>query len=284
MLALLVALLPAQDMPLSEVLIPGEEWRPVSDGHTFTEGPAADAAGNLFFSDVPASKIWRVDAATGAVTPFAEDTGGANGLAFGPDGKLYACAGKAERIVRYDPGDGGAEPEVVSAGSFCNDLAVAADGTVYFTDPRRRRVMRVRDGLTEVVAEGFKPNGIVLWPDGGTLVVTDGGEPHLWAFRVDADGGLSAGEAWYGPVRTAPGEDAPGSDGMTVDADGRLYVATRAGVEFFDPEGRPSGVILKPCGAGRPHGSNVTFGGPDHRQLFYTVRDTVWVRRVRPRG
>ncbi|MGH7129648.1 MAG: SMP-30/gluconolactonase/LRE family protein, partial [Planctomycetaceae bacterium] len=155
-------------------------------------------------------------------------------------------------------------------------------GGIYFTDPPNRQVWHVDPhGKKQVVAKGFRPNGIILWPDEGTLVVTDSEQPHLWAFRVETDGTLSYGEKWYGPLVVPPGRNAPGSDGMTVDTDGRLYVATHAGLQIFDTQGRPSGVIAKPQEAFL---SNVAFGGPGFQYLYVTCTDKVYRRKVKPTG
>src|SRR5207247_4294676 len=89
----------------NNVLDPDKDWEPVSQGHQFTEGPAVDAGGNVFFSDIPNNRIHRIGV-DGRVTVFKENTGGANGLMFGPDGRLYACQNGRKRIVAYSP-DGG---------------------------------------------------------------------------------------------------------------------------------------------------------------------------------
>src|SRR5690606_1720738 len=118
---------------------------------------------------------------------------------------------------------------------------------IYVTDPRGRQVWQIHtNGEKRVAAKGFVPNGIVLWPDEGTLVVTDSEFPWLWSFLVLPDGSLTHGERYYHPVRVPFGFNRPGSDGMTVDDDGRLYLASHAGLQVFDPTGRPSGVIAKP--------------------------------------
>ena len=84
----------------SNILIPGESWQLVSEGHKFTEGPAVDKLGRLYFTDIPNSRIHTV-MPDGSVKVLTEDTGNANGLMFGPDGYLYACANSAKQVVRY---------------------------------------------------------------------------------------------------------------------------------------------------------------------------------------
>jgi sugar lactone lactonase YvrE len=268
----------AQDMSLSGVLIDGEGWQLVSQGHRFTEGPAADADGRVYFTDVPESNIFRVDL-DGTVTLFAQNTANTNGLMFGPDGLLYGCRNGDRKIVAYDAK--GAFTTVADDVSS-NDLVVAANGGVYFTDPPGKRVWYVApDRAKRVVADGLNPNGVILSPDQGTLVVTEGAEPLLWTFRVEADGGLNFKERYYGPLQMPPGADRPGSDGMTVDTAGRLYVTTRAGLQMFDPTGRLGGTILKPQPGPL---SNACFGGPKFDTLFVTASDKVFRRKTQATG
>ncbi|MEO1997535.1 MAG: SMP-30/gluconolactonase/LRE family protein [Planctomycetaceae bacterium] len=268
----------AQDMPLTQVLLPDSRWELVSSGHRFTEGPAADNQGNLFFSDVPANRIHRVDR-QGAVTVFAEDTAATNGLMFGPDGRLYGCRNGDRQIVAYTS-DG--RHAVIASDVDSNDIVVNSEGGIYFTDPPHQRVWYLNPGGTKrVVARDLKPNGLILWPHQGTLVVTDSQDTHLWTFRIAADGGLSYKERYYMPLQLPSGAKTPGSDGMTVDTAGRLYVATRAGIQMFDPTGRLGGTILKPQNRFL---SNVTFGGLQRDYLYATCSDKVYRRKTRSVG
>src|SRR5207245_498579 len=116
--------------PVLQILIPGEPWRLVSEGHRFTEGPTANAKGEVFFSDIPNNRIHKVGL-DGKVGVFAENTGGANGLKFGADGKLYACANGKKQIVCYDE-SGAVEGLINDVES--NDLVVL-EHTGYWTDP-----------------------------------------------------------------------------------------------------------------------------------------------------
>ncbi len=284
-LTLLVAIvvwasaLPAQDMALSGVLIDGEDWQLVAEGFKFTEGPAVDAEGNVFFTDIPHSRIHKIDAGTGKVSLFAENTGGANGLMFGPDGRLYACQNEKKQIGAFDAQG---RVEVIASEVQSNDLVVAANGAIFFTDPPGGKVWHISpEREKKVVAEGLKPNGLVLWRQGGTLVVTDGMEANLWTFRVEAGGALTGKERYYGPLQLPTRADRPGSDGMTIDAQGRLYVTTRAGLQVFDPIGRLSGSILKPHAGPL---SNVCFGGKDLKTLYVTAGDKVYKRNVQASG
>ena len=268
----------AQDMPLSQVLIDGEDWQLVAEGYKFTEGPAVDRQGNVFFTDVPESKIYKIDL-NGKVTLFAENTAKTNGLMFGPDGRLFGCRNGDEQIVAYKD-DGSFN--IIAEGVKSNDIVVASDGGVYFTDPPNEQVWYIDPkGKRRVVAKGFRPNGVILWPEESTLVVTDSNEPHLWAYRVEKDGSLSFGDRYYLPVVIPPGAERPGSDGMTVDKAGRLFLASHAGLQVFDPTGRPSGVILKPQSKFL---SNVVFGGPKFDTLYVTCTDKVYKRKTKTEG
>ena len=268
-----------QDLPLSGVLVEGKNWELVSEGHKFTEGPAVDAQGQVYFTDIPESKIFKIDLA-GKVSLFVENSRKTNGLMFGPDGKLYGCQSGSRKIVAFDAKG---QAETIADEIDSNDLVVGSKGGIYVTDPPGGRVWYINPQREKrVVAEGLKPNGVILTPDGGTLVVTDGQEATLWTFRVEADGSLKHKERYYGPLRMVIGQTGTGSDGMTVDSIGRLYVTTRAGLQMFDPIGRMGGVIHKPL-RDRPL-SNVCFGGPQLNILYVTAGDKVFRRETQATG
>lgn len=268
----------AQDMPLSQVLIEGEGWELAASGFKFTEGPAVDAEGNLFFSDVPNSRIHKLDA-EGKLSVFVERSYSTNGLMFGPDGRLYGCQNGKQRIVAFDRRG---QATTIVEGVESNDLVVNGAGGIYFTDPTHRRVWYVNpEGEKRVVDEGIeRPNGIILWPDQGTLVVADTSSQYLWTFRVETDGDLKFKEGYYS-ARLIPGREGSGADGMTIDSLGRLYVATYAGLQVFDPTGRSCGVILKPQ---RAFLSNVVFAGPKLDTLYVTSTDKIYRRKTQATG
>lgn len=270
--------LAAQDMPLRDLLIEGQDWRLVAEGYKFTEGPAVDPEGNLYFTDVPNDKILKVDAA-GEVSTFVEDSGRTNGLMFGPDGRLYGCQNGRRRIVAWDAAG---KESVLAEEVDSNDIVVNGRGGVFFTDPKNQQVWYLDpQGKKSVVDRGLDfPNGLILWPDQHTLVVADTRGPHLWNYRLGADGKLSFKQP-YSTMRLLPGRTESGADGMTVDTKGRVYVATHAGVQVFDTQGRLSGVILKPQQAFL---SNVVFAGPQLDWLVATCTDKVYRRKLNARG
>jgi sugar lactone lactonase YvrE len=268
----------AQDMSVSGVLIDGQGWQLISDGYKFTEGPAADADGQVYFTDIPNNRIHKIGL-DDKVSVFAEATANTNGLMFGPDGLLYGCRNGDKRIVAYDKD---ANMQTIAEDLTSNDLVVAGDGGIYVSDPPGGRIWYINPRREKkAVAEGLRPNGVILWPDQGTLVVTDGVEPVLWTFRVERDGSLTSKDRYYGPLQVPAGGGSPGSDGMKVDSIGRLYVTTRVGLQMFDPTGRLGGTILKPHAGPL---SNVCFGGKNLDTLYVTAGDKVYKRRVQATG
>jgi sugar lactone lactonase YvrE/enterochelin esterase-like enzyme len=264
---------------ITEILDPAHEWQLVSEGHRFTEGPSVDRQGNVYFTDVPNNRIHRIDHATGKVTVFKSDTGGADGMMFGPDGRLYACEGRLKRIVSYGAD---ASTRVVADEVTPNDLAVSAKGDVYFTDPSHKRVWLVDGkGGKRVVHEGLEfANGVVLSPDQSLLMVADSRSRWVWSFQLAADGSLVNGQPFYRLEMPDEAKDAA-ADGLTVDAEGYLYVATALGVQVFDQPGRLAAVIEKPHGGPL---ANAVFGGPDLDTLYVAAGDKVFRRVLRRKG
>jgi gluconolactonase len=286
LVGLLLLALPAaaQDMPLSQILIDGEPWRLAAEGYQFTEGPATDKSGNVFFVDVPVSKIFKLDLARGSVSLFAENTGRASGLKFAPDGRLLACQNGARAIVSYD--DKGT-PTTICDDLDVNDLVVTREGHIYVADPRNHRVWHVDPrGNKRIADEGIeRPNGIALWPDQRTLVVADSAGEYLWNFRIGDDHSFEHKQAYSILQLTTAAvfvnQKRSGADGITVDAAGRVYVASAAGLQVFDTQGRLSGVIAKPQETAL---SNVTFAGPQLDLLVVTAADKVYWRKTQARG
>ncbi|MDX1983368.1 MAG: SMP-30/gluconolactonase/LRE family protein [Bryobacteraceae bacterium] len=262
---------------------PMVEWELVSHGHKFTEGPAVDANGDVYFSDIPNNRVHRIDHASGRTAIFKEATGGANGLMFGPGGRLYACQNGRRRIVAWDAAG---KEAVIAEGMGSNDLAVTAGGGVYFTEPQARRVWFAdANGNKRVVHEGIPfPNGIRLSPDHSLLLVADSATRWVWSFQVQADGSLAYGVAFHRlemEDEVEAGQMRSGADGFTVDNEGFLYVATRLGIQVSDPAGRTSAVLLKPAGRAP---SNAVFGGPALDTLYVTAGDRVFRRRMKRQG
>ncbi len=253
-------------------------WELVSSGHKFTEGPAVNTKGELFFTDLSSSQIFKV-AVDGNVTLFAENTGSANGLEFGPDGRLYACASGKKQIVAYD--DSG-KASVVAEGLESNDIAITHDGRIYVTDPNNKQVWLIKkDGSKQVVDKGLTfPNGVCLSPDQSLLYVADSRGQFVFSYQIADDGTLAHKQRYY-HLHMVDGSNQSGADGMCVDADGRLYVTTEMGIQFCDQAGRVNGILEKPQKAWL---SNVAFGGPDGKTLYATCGDKVFKRSAKVKG
>ncbi len=272
---------------ITEFLDPAHDWEMVGEGYQFAEGPAVDREGNVYFCDAGASRIYKVDGAS-KVTLFQSNTGGATGLMFGGDGRLYAAESQRKRVVAYAP-DG--KLAVIATGVTPNDLAVTSKGEVYFTDTPAQRVYYVdAKGTRRVVFQGgadgnlLMPNGVRLTPDESLLVVADTMGRTVWSFHIEPDGSLVDGQPFYhlqlpddvtqGPVRS-------GADGMTFDDQGHLYVATKLGIQICDQPGRTVGIIRRP---GTEDVSNVVFAGAGLKTLYVTAGDKIYRRTLRRKG
>lgn len=278
----LTGFLSAQDMPLSQVLIDGEDWEVAVEGFEFTDGLSTDAEGNLYFSDVKGGDaVFKVDL-DGNVSKFVKDAPGISGLQWGADGNLYACVAREQRVVRFSKD--GKETELVKD-VRPNDLVVTHDGNLYFTMTPTKEIRRIDpSGKMTVVSEGVvtKPNGITLSRDQGTLAVSDHGGKFVWTFRIEKDGTLSH-PGNYMTMRTpvANSEIAKG-DGMATDKHGRYYVTTAKGLQMFDPTGRMGGVISKPDPEN--HLVSVCFAGPEHAYLYVANGGKIYRRKTKTAG
>jgi sugar lactone lactonase YvrE/enterochelin esterase-like enzyme len=267
---------------LQEILLPDRGWEKVAGGYRFTEGPAVNARGEVFFNDVPAGKTWKVGL-DGAVSEFLADSQGGDGQAFGPDGQLYAVA-CASRQIRAYSADG--RHRVVADGFRGNDIVVRHDGGAFVTEPgwdgsSPSKVWFIAaDGTKKVVDTGLKfANGLTLSPDQTLLYVADSKTHWVYSYQVQPDGSLMHKQRYF-HLHVPDSADDAGADGLRVDRDGRLYVATRMGIQVCDQAGRVNCIIPTPNG----RVSNLAFGGPDFRTLYATCGDTVYRRQVKPAG
>ena len=267
---------------LQEITLPGEGWSLVADGYKFTEGPAVNAHGEVFYNDVPASKTYKVGV-DGQVSLFLEDSQRGDGQATGPDGKLYAVASAAESILAYDAQG---QPTQIASGFRGNDLVVRHDGGIYVTHPGWNGVdpsqvwYLAPNGDKKVVDSGLKfSNGVTLSPDQSLLYVSDTRSHWVYSYQIQPDGSLSAKQKYY-HLHVPDTADDSGADGMCVDRQGRLYVATRMGIQVCDQAGRVNCILPTPNGKV----SNVIFGGPEFDTLFATCGDRVYKRKLKVQG
>jgi gluconolactonase len=267
---------------------PGAQVEKLADGFSFTEGPTADAAGNVFFTDQPNDRIleWSVD---GKLTTFLQPAGRSNGMYFDRDGSLIACADEKNELWSIAK-DGKArviwkEYEKKKLNGP-NDVWVHPSGSLYFTDPFYKRPWWTHDAppqggqhvyrlsadrkkLKRVTTDLEQPNGIIGSPDGKTLYVADIKAGKTYAYDIQKNGML-AGKRLHAAL---------GSDGMTLDEDGNLYL-TGKGVHVFDKTGKEIQVFEIP----EDWTANVSFGGPDHRTLFITASRGLYAVRLRVKG
>ena len=251
----------------------------------FTEGPAANAKGEVFFNDIPDSKTYKIGL-DGKVSSVPRPTRSkANGQAFGPDGRLYAVA--TRHRARSSPTTPTARPTVVADGFRGNDLVVRHDGGIYVTEPERRtpadpsKVWYISpEGEKRVVDTGLKfANGMTLSPDQSLLYVAEIRSHWVYSYQIQPDGSLAHKQRYY-HLHVPDTADDAGADGMRVDRDGRLYVATRMGIQVCDQAGRVNCIIPTPNGKV----ANLCFGGPEFDTLFATCGDASTSGRSRSRG
>lgn len=267
---------------LREILIRGEDWKLVGQGYQFTEGPAANAQGEVFFNDIPRSKTYKIGL-DGTVTEHVADSKRGNGQAFGPDGRRYVVATATEQVLAYDAAG---KASVIAEGFRGNDIAIRHDGGIYVTNPSAKgtdpsKVWYISpSGEKKEVDSGLRfANGVALSPDQSLLYVADSRTHWIYSYQVRPDGGLQFKQRYY-HLHVPDTADDSGADGMRVDRQGRLYVATRMGIQVCDQAGRVNCIIPTPNG----RISNLCFGGPNSDLLYATCGDRVYVRKVRTQG
>jgi gluconolactonase len=270
---------------IREILDPAHDWELVGEGYKRAEGLAIDRDGSIYFSDADASRIYKVGR-DGKPALFRDQTNGARGLMFGPDGRLYAAERQARRVVAYGA-DG--KVEVLAHGQDPIDLSVTSKGVVYFTDALETpRIWKIEPhAAARMMWEGYDlraPAGIRVNPDESLVVVADHVGRAAWSFRIAPNADLTDAEPFYHlelPDEAAGPPLRPGSDGITFDDTGHLYVATNTGIQICDQPGRVVGIIRQP---GSERATNVIFGGPDMQTLYATAGSRVWKRHLRRKG
>jgi sugar lactone lactonase YvrE/enterochelin esterase-like enzyme len=261
-----------------QTLVPGEDWQLVSEGHRATDGPAVNDKGELFFSDPANNRIHKVGL-DGKVAIFAENTSGANGMMFGPDGRLYAGATRSKQIVAYDAAG---QTQVVATDVTVNDLAVNVKGDIYFTDSPGRKVWFIpKGGAPRMVDEGIEyPNGVMFSPDQTLLYVSDHAAQLSWTFQIQPDGSLGHKQRYF-YVHMPDAATRSSADGMTADTNGSVYIASALGVQVFDQIGKCHAIIPAPQRASL---SSVKFAGANMDEMYITNGDKVFKRKTKAKG
>jgi len=266
---------------LSDILIPGEDWKLVGQNYKFTEGAAVNASGESFFQDIPNSKTYKVDL-EGNLSEMKLNAKRASGTSFGPDGRRYVIAGATNQVIAYDAAG---KETIISDSISGNDIVVANNGNIYVTSPngteKPSKLYLIRPGKEkEVVDEGLKfANGLVLSPDQTQLFVTESATHWVWVYHILTDGKLEFKQR-YGWLHVRDTDDNAWPDGLRCDTAGRVFVTTKMGIQILDQAGRVNAII--PIPAGQP--SNLCFGGPNFNILFLTAGDKVYSRRLKTRG
>ena len=276
---------------LERIISGNEEIMELGNGYGGEEGPAEgplwwQEEGYLLFSDIHNNRRMKWVQGQG-VSIFQDSTNRANGLTRDLQGRLLACEHESRRVTRLEA-DGSI---TVLANSFQgrqlnrpNDVVVKSDGSIYFTDPWTHRrpteqweldfsgVYRLSPDLgtlTLLIKDFVVPNGLAFTPDESVLYVNDSRRGHIRAFDLQPDGSLArASDRVFCDLRG----DRPGvPDGMKVDVEGNVYCGGSGGLWILDPSGKPLGIIAHGASAT----TNLAFGGPDWKTLFFTTRNSL---------
>ncbi len=271
-----------------DILEPGAKLEKLSGEFEFTEGPASDAEGNVFFTDQPNDRImkWSVD---GQLSTYMQPCGRSNGLCFDSQGFLWTCADEKNQLWRIDSEKNVTVLVEDYEGKLLNgpnDIWVAPNGGAYFTDPFYKRNYWDRGPMEQdcqgvyylapdhkrllrVIDDLVQPNGIIGTPDGKTLYVADIRARKTYSYTIQSDGSLTNKTLFC----------EMGSDGMTIDNEGNIYL-TGKGVIVFDKSGNQIAHIE----VDEPWTANVCFGGKDRRSLFITASKGIYTIRTRVNG
>lgn len=277
-----------QNKGLDEIIEHGAKVEKLADGFLFTEGPTSDAKGNVYFTDQPNDRIlvWSISE---KLSVFMQPSGRSNGLAFDKEGNLWSCADEKNELWCITPDK---KVNIIPSKYLGkplngpNDLWITNDGGVYFTDPFYKRAWWDHDTMpqscqavyylkpdhktiTRVIDDLEQPNGIVGTPDGKSIYIADIRANKTWLYSINKDGSLGNKKLFC----------EMGSDGMTIDVEGNLYL-TGKGVNIFDRNGIFIGNIPVPEG----WTANVCFGGEDMKSLFITASKSFYRIRTKIKG
>jgi gluconolactonase len=274
--------------PERSIVASGAELKKVKTGFAFTEGPASDAHGNVYFTDQPNDAIYKWTPEN-KVTVYLKPCGRSNGLCFDAAGNLWACADEKNELWEISPA--GKVLRVISGYDDRlldgpNDVWIAPNGGLYISDPfyerpywHRGPIEQSCEGVyylaphaksfTRVVDDFNKPNGIIGTPDGKTLYIADIGADKTYVYDIQPDGSLANKRLFC----------SLGSDGMTIDSEGNVYL-TGHGVTVFNKEGKQ--ILHIPIAEAWT--GNICFGGRDRRTLFITASTSIYTLRMRVHG
>ncbi len=274
----------------SGIIARGAKLQKVASEFLFTEGPASDKKGDIYFTDQPNDRIMKWSATTGKITTYMKPCGRSNGLCFDAKGNLWACADEKNEMWKIGPG----KKVTVVLGKYDgkllngpNDIWLRPDGNFYFSDPFYKRDYWKRGPqeqdvhavyyfdtsthkLTRVIGDFQQPNGLIGSPDGKTLYVADIDANKSYAYDIQPDGSLTNKRLFC----------ELGSDGMTIDSEGNVYLTGKAGVTVFDKTGKQ----IEQIPIAEDWTANICFGGKDMHTLFITASKSVYTMRMRVKG
>lgn len=272
------------------LIAPGAELKLLGGGYDFTEGPAVDAEGNVYFTDQPNDRIVRWDAGSGELTDWLKPAGRSNGTYFDREGNLIACADGKNELWKISPEKTATVLLKDYEGKLMNgpnDLWIRPDGGLYFTDPLYVRPYWHRGSESEqdgqhvyylapggevpvkVANDLSQPNGVIGTPDGKILYVADIRARKTYSYSIQPDGKLTDKKLFY----------EMGSDGMTIDSQGNVYLTGR-GVTIISPEGK----LIENIPVPERWTANVTFGGEEMDLLFITASKGVYGIKMKVKG
>jgi gluconolactonase len=272
---------------LNDILIENTDWELVGEGYTFTEGIAANQAGEVIFQDILGSKCYKVGL-EGKVEILLNDSKCASGTSFAENGDMITITSgwgcPTRQVIKYDKT---LKPTVLADSLGGNDILMAKNGNIYLTQPDGREkpskiYLLKPNGERLVVDEGIKfANGLCLSPDQTQLYVTESTSHWVWVFQIQADGKL-ANKQRYGWLHVRDTDENAWSDGLKCDRDGRIYVTSLTGIQVLDQLGRVNAILPVPKTKGQV--SNLCFGGKDFDIMYITVVDKVFKRKVKVKG
>jgi len=270
----------------ADLIASGATLKKVQSGFAFTEGPAADAEGNVYFSDIPSERIYKWACKDGSISVYREKSGRANGLMFDHKGRLVICEMGNNRVTLDDMNG----QIIVLADSYNgrrlnspNDLWIDPNGGIYFSDFLMQRggksgpegglqiyyISSDYKSLTRVTDDLVAPNGLIGSPDGKLLYIADPGDRKTWVYNIQADGNLSDKRLFC----------EQGSDGMAIDEKNNIYLTGDSSILIYNPRGdKIEEIVLSE----RP--ANMTFAGRERKTLFITAWTSVYTLEMAVRG
>ncbi len=259
----------------------------VGSGYAFTEGPSVAPDGRVFFTDQPNDKI-EIWSENGSITNFLQSCERSNGTYFNQKGELVVCADLFNRLLAFTMDKQQrtlAENYKDKPLNAPNDLWIAPNGGIYISDPYYHRdyweaghkevqdtrgvyYLNPEGNLVRVIDDYKQPNGLIGTPDGKTLYVSDINAGKIWKYTINADGTLS-NKTFFAPE---------GSDGMTIDREGNVYLTNKV-ISVFNSRGENIAKIPVP-----EQPSNLCFGGKKRNILFITARTSVYTLKMKVKG